>query len=211
MSLESLKSIRLDDGKTRLALGDPDTPALVLFTIALSVFGPAVMGDDDEGVDAMDPAEMWADLHTRYGTWVSEEGENKLNALISGLRGGLFWRDLDVFMAVSTALYDGDLGDMIASGFEDLTAVEVMWAITEMALAWDSDDTPEFSLKIQRYVEGVLREEQEDQDGTAREVEASFVRALDQLRQLGVPASMIRALDEEYAATMEDLSDGQID
>ena len=157
----------------------------------------------------MDPALMWAELYSRYNTWITEEGENKLNALINGLRGGMFWRDLDIFMAVSTALFDGDLGDLITTGFEELSATELMWAILEMELAWDADETPEFSLNVQQYVEEVLANEQEDQNSNSQEVEKAYLVMLDQMRELGVPPSIIRAWDEEYAEVMEALEDGR--
>jgi hypothetical protein len=211
MSDTSTAPIILNEGKVRAAIGDPDTPALVLFTIALSEWGPLVMGDPEEGIDQMDPSEMWADLHTRYGTWVPEEGENKLNAMITGLAGGLFWRDVDVFMSVATALFDGDMGDLLDVGFEELSATEIMWAIMEMELAWDSEETPEFSFNVQSYIEDSLAKEQEDQDENAREVEQSYLLMLDQFRGLGIPASMIRAWDEEYSAVMMDLEDGELD
>lgn len=193
-----------------MALGDPDTPGLVLFTIALSAFGHALMGNEEEGIEALDPAEMWADLHSKYGTWVTPEGENKLNALTTGLRGGMFWTDLEVFMAVATSLFDGDLGDLISVGFEDLSATELMWAILEMGLAWDSDETPGFSLDVQQYIEDVLMREQEEQTKNARAVERSYLEMLEQLRELGVPVSMLRALDEEYSEVMDALEEGQL-
>ena len=211
MAQRSNAPVRLDEGKIRRALGDPDTPGLVLFTIALYEFGPAVMGDEEEGIEQLDPAEMWADLHTKFGTWVTEEGENKLNALITGLTGGLFWTDLDVFQACVISLFDGDLGDLIASGFEDLNATELMWAIVEMQLAWDSDETPEFSYDIQQLVEDVLMQEQEDQSANANAVERAYLEMLEQLRELGVPTSMIRAWDEEYTEVMSNLEDGNVD
>lgn len=202
--------VTLDDGKVRAALADPDTSGFVLFVIALREFGDAVLGDEEAGVEMMDPAEMWADLHSRYGSWVTEDGENKLSALITGLQGARFWRDLDVFMAVSTALFDGDLGDMIEVGFEKLSATEVMWAVMEMGLAWDAAEPPEFSLPIQEYVDRILLEEQEDQSANAAAVEGDFLNMMDQLREMGVPPAMLRALDEDYAITMQGMEDGSI-
>ena len=202
--------VKLDEGKIRVALGDADTPGLVLFTIALHWFGPAIMGDPEEGVEQMDMAEVWAGLNSRYGTWVTEEGENRLNAIIAGLQDGMFWRDINTFMAVSTALYDGDLGDLITTGFEDLSSTELMWAILEMELAWDSEETPEYSLDIQQFIERVLEEEQDDHYVSATEVEKAYLRMLDQLEELGVPASMIRVWDEEYAEVMDNLADGSV-
>ena len=203
MSSLSGGTVTLRENKIRVALGDPDTPGLVLYTIALYKFGNRVMGDAEAGEEAMDPAEMWADLHEYYGTWVPDEGENKLNAIIAGLEQGAFWRDFDTFQAVATALLDGDLGDLIDVGFEELSATEIMWAILEMELAWDSDDTPEFSREIKSYVDKMLRMEQDDQDENAREVEKNYVLMLDQLHDLGVPLSVLRTLDEDYAEVTE--------
>lgn len=201
--------MKLNDGAIRSALGDPDTPGLVLFIIALQAFGPAVMGDPDNGIEMMDSAEMWADLNSLYQTWVTEEGENKLNAIITGLRDGQFWADLDVFMAVTTALFDGDLGDMIDTGFEDLTSTEIMWAMLEMGLAWDGDE-PEFSWPIQQYINEQMALEQEDQTENAMEVDAEYKRMLDKMRELGIPASTIRLWDEEYAEFVTQMEDGVV-
>lgn len=210
MSIDAQARIPLNEGAIRKALGDSDTPGLVLFTIALYEFGPYVMGDEDEGVEAMDPAEMWAELHSRYNTWVTEEGENKLNAIITGLTGGSFWYDVDVFMAVATALFDGDLGDMIDTGFENLSATEIMWAVLEMGLAWDADEEPQFSLDVRQYVNEVLSYEQEDQDQNAIEIEKVYLLMLDQMRELGIPGSFIRVWDEEYAQVVANLEDGRL-
>lgn len=197
--------VKLKDDKVRVALGDPDTPGLVLFTIALATFGDGLMGDPEQGVDALDPSEIWVGLNERFGTWVTEEGENKLNAIMAGLSGAAFWRDELVFMSVATALFDGDLGDLIEVGMEELSATELMWALLEMELAWDAEETPEFSRQIRNYIENCLRREQDEQLDNTREVEHAYLRMLQQLRDIGVPASMIRAWDEEFAAVMEEI------
>jgi hypothetical protein len=205
------RPLTLNTGKVRVALGDPDTPGLVLLIIALYEFGDAVFGDPEQGIEPMDPAEMWAELNSAYGTWLTEEGENKLNAIIAGLTDGAFWRDETVFMSVATALFDGDLGDLINAGWEELSATELMWAILEMELAWDSDDIPEYSLNVRTYIEDCLRREQEDMVENTKEIENSYLVMLKQLQDLGIPASMIRAWDEEYADVMERLESGSVE
>lgn len=205
MSSLMTASVKLDEGEIRKALGDADTSGIVLFVIALHAFGPAVMGDAEAGVEQMDPSEMWSDLFTRYGTWVTEEGENKLNAIITGLTNGQFWYDADVFVAVATALFDGDLGDTLI--FDDLDATEIMWAVLEMGMASDSVDPPAFSNAVRRYIQDALEYEQEDQDQNATEVERAYLMVLDQMRALGVPTDMLRAMDEEYAAVAAEFKD----
>jgi hypothetical protein len=196
--------IQLNMGKARVALGEPDTPALVLLTIAMWAFGDAVLGDPETGVEPMDPSELWAGLNEIFGTWVSEEGENKLNAMTLALQGDLFYRDVEVFQAVATALFDGDLGDLLTIGFEDLTATEIMWAVLEVELAReDEDGPPEFSSGVMDYIARALALEQEDQEANSVEVKQAYLAMLDQLRDIGVPLSALRLWDEEYAETIE--------
>ena len=196
--------IQLDIGKARVALTDPDTPGLVLLTIAMWAFGDAVLGDPENDVEPMDPSEVWAGLNEIFGSWVSEEGENKLNALMLALQGDLFYRDVEVFQAVCTALFDGDLGDLVTTGFEDLTATEIMWAVLEVELAReDEEGPPEFSSGVQNYIGNALAQEQDNQDENAAEIKLAYRAMLDQMKGIGVPVSAIRLWDAEYAETME--------
>ncbi len=196
--------IQLNTAKARVALADPDTPGLVLLTIAMWAFGDRVLGDPEGDVEAMDPSELWAGLNEIFGAWVSEEGENKLNALMLALQGDLFYRDVEVFQAVSTALFDGDLGDLVDGGFEDLTATEIMWAVLEVELAReDEEGPPEFSEGVQAYIAKALAMEQEDQEANSAEVHQAYTAMLDLLRDIGVPLSALRLWDTEYTETLE--------
>jgi len=196
--------VQIDIGKARVALGDPDTCAFVLLTIAMWTFGDEVLGDPEAGIEPMDPSELWAGLNETFGTWVTEEGENKLNALMLALQGDLFYRDIEVFSAVSQALFDGDLGDLINGTFDDLSTVEIMWATLEVELAReDEDGPPQFSDAITDMINRLLVMEQENHDDDIGMVRAEYYKLLDQLRDIGVPAPAIRMLDEEYAETME--------
>ena len=194
----------LDKGKVRLALSDPDTTGFVLLTIAMCAFGDAVLGDPDSGVEAMDPSELWSGLNELYGTWVTEEGENKLNALILALQGDLFYRDVEVFQAVCQALPDGDLGDLLDNIFEDLTASDLMWGILEVELARDDEQgPPDFSDGVAAYITEVLAKEQEQQDENSAHIKDEYHRMLRQLIEIGVPSSAVRLLDQEFVETME--------
>jgi hypothetical protein len=196
--------IQIDIGKARVALGDPDTYAFVLLTIAMWAFGDEVLGDPEEGIEPMDPSELWAGLNETFGTWVTEEGENKLNALMLALQGDLFYRDIEVFSAVSQALFDGDLGDLVNGTFDDLSTVEIMWATLEVELAReDEDGPPQFSDAITDMINRLLLTEQENHDEDIGMVRSEYYKLLDQLRAIGVPLAAIRMLDEEYSETME--------
>lgn len=196
--------VDIDPHKARVALGDPDTCAFVLLTIAMWAFGDQVLGDPENDVEAMDPAELWAGLNEMFGVWVSEEGENKLNALILALQGDLFYRDVEVFSAVAQALLDGDLGDLVQGQFDDLTAVDIMWAVLEVELARDDEQgPPEFSQGVADLISRSIALEQENQEENLAEVRAAYEQMLVQLRTIGVPLSAIRLLDYEFAETME--------
>ena len=197
--------VDLDVGKIRLAIGDPDTPGLVLLTILLWTFGPRVFGDPEEGVERMDPAELWAETNETYGSWITEQGENKVNALLVGLTDEGFWQDIEIFKAVCTSLIDGDLGDLVAIGMEDLAAVDIMWAVLEMELAWDNPDTPEFSSEIDAYINRVIDEEQDDHRENSHDVEKNYYAMIRQMEEIGVPADIIRHWEDEYAMVMSDL------
>lgn len=182
-------------------LGDPDTPALVLLTIAMWALGDAVLGDPDGDVDAEDPAEIWAALHDRFDTWISEEGQNKLNAIILALQGDLFYRDTDVFTAVVSALPDGDIADLIEGEIApDITLSDVLWAMMELDIATGHDDEtrPAFSPGVQALVDKEFRESQEDLTEVYAGVAEAFDDVVARLAEIGVPDSMLRIIVERH-------------
>lgn len=186
--------VQLDEGACRRLLGDPDTPAFVLLTIAMWALGPIVLGDPDGDVDAEDPAEVVAALYDRFDVWITDEGQNKLNAITMALQGDLFYRDVDVFNAVVTALPDGDLGDLIDNEMaSDITLADIMWAMLEVDIAagHDADTRPKFSPGVQAIVDREFTQSQEDMTEVYAEVSAAFDAVLSGLRDIGVPDGMI--------------------
>lgn len=195
---------QLDEGKCRVALGDPDTPGFVLLTIALWALGPALFGDDEREVERLDISEVWSELNERFGTWVTEEGENKLNALMLALDSDGFYKDPEIFMAVCNALYDGDLGDLIGGIAEKPSVIEIMWATLEVELAREmEDEPPPFSDAVRALVDEALMREQEDHDADTQVVWSAYQDLLDKLREIGVPLSALRLFDAEYAEVQE--------
>lgn len=195
---------QLDMEKCRVALGDPDTPGFVLLTIAMWAFRERLFGDLEQGVEPMDPSEIWAETNEIFGTWIPEEGENKLNALMLAISTPAFYQDVETFCAVSNALFDGDLGDMVDGSFEEPTVIEMMWATLEVELARDDDDeVPPFSLKVRDFLGRRMREEQEDHTMHEAAVNEVYFDMLDTLRDIGVPLSALRLLSTEYAEVTE--------
>jgi hypothetical protein len=200
----------LNEGQIRVALADPDTPGLVLLTIALWTFGDQVFGNREAGVEKMDAAEMWAAFNERYNTWVTEEGENKLNAMITGLQSAAFWEDIEVFQAVCMALFDGDIGDIVNNVFNELSALEIMWAVIEMDMAWDEKTTPDFAPAIRDLIERTIASEASEQKEDMVEIEQTYRMMLKQLRKLDVPVDTIRIWEQDYEDVVEAIENNDI-
>lgn len=194
----------LNVNEIRVELGDPEAHGLTLLTILLYTFGPAVFGDEAAGVDRMDPSEMWAGLNAAYGTWLTEEGENRVNALMTAMDSPLFYRDPAVFEAVTVALCDGDLGDILHGEFEDVTALEMLWAILEVELANDAEEgPPEFSPQVMDYIDSQLSDESENLDDAKAGVEAEFRELIRDLERIGVSRAALRHYHAEFVEVME--------
>lgn len=187
----------LNSGVARTLLQDPDTPAFVLLVIAHKLIGEELYYPD------MDPAELWDDLRTAYHVTVSDSGQNRLNALLMGLRGDLFYRDPEVFVAVCLALYSGDLGNLVHGEEEEPHPVEIMWGVVEVEMARGEDEPPEFSGAVRGIISKVLYDSEEDQTPAQDEVKDRVKLTFELLRRLGIPAAAIRLLDEEYRDGME--------
>lgn len=196
----------------RRMLGDADTPAFVLLTILLWAFGDELMGDPAEGIEGMDTTEVWAATNERFGVWIPEEGENRLNALMLALQGDLFYRDVEIFRAVVAALPDGDLGDIIDGGVSDLTAADLMWSLleVEMAAGFDEETRPEFSWGVKDLIADTLREEQEDLSIADENVSEMFDDLLQRLEEIGVPHGALRLLDKRYDPTENPVVDEEL-
>jgi len=197
--------VQLDENACRLALGDPETPGIVLLTILMWAFGEQVLGNVHADIEPMDPAELWAATNERFGTWIPEEGENKVNALVLAIQTDLFYRDTETFTAIASALFSGDLGDLVNSGYEDLSALEVMWAMLEVELAREDEAGEEltFSDSVQALIEKNLAEEQEDQQVNEQTLHDAFLDLCDAMRRIGVPSSALRLWDSDYAELMD--------
>lgn len=196
----------LDMGEVRKVLGDPDTHGLVLLTVILDAFGDRVFGDPDQELEPMDPAEIWAGINEIYGTWIPEEGENKVNALLLAMTSGLFYHDPQIFEAVTAALYDGDIADMIGGVFDKPSLIEMLWAITEVELANDEEQgPPDFGRDVQNYIDELMRIEGHEFDRAAAVVNDEFHDMMETLRRIGVPMAALRLLDREHAETMASL------
>ena len=196
----------LNPAKVRRLLTDETAHALPLFTVALHTFGPRLFEAEDG--EPMDPSEIWAELHEVYDAWITEDGENRLNALLMALQGGdMFYKDTEIFHAVCAALWSGDIGDLISGQLTALTPLEIMWATMCVELAReDEEGPPAFGYAVRDYMKKIFADEPDDQEQSNALLQEEFRYMLDQLRMIGVPAGALRLWDAEYAETVDYLN-----
>lgn len=135
---------------------DSDTLGTVILVILLLQY--------DVDIFEQDPLEIYARINEDFHATLSEEGENRLNALLLALQTDDFYDDPLVFRSIASALYDGDLGDMVSGTLDDLTIPEILWAIYEVGLLRDENEQDEFSPAVQRVIDEELANEAEEQD-----------------------------------------------
>jgi len=168
-------TLKPTDPIIRHMLADEETQALVLLTILLYLHGPAVFGD--ENTEAYDPAELWAATYDATGIWLSEEAENKVNAIMMAVTSDDFYVDDITFASIANALYDGDLGDLVNGIFEKPSMVEVLWAASEVELAREEEEGPPiFGPKVRYLIEEIAQEESMPLDDAEAEVEHAIYK-----------------------------------
>lgn len=161
----------IDVEVARELLIDPDTTGTELLCIVADLFkeadGTNTLFEDGEPVD---PTVIWTALHEHYNVWVSEEGENRLNAVLLALTGDGFYTEPEIFMSVCNALYDGDIGDPLEMVMNDTGIEEVLWAIFEVEMLRDGpgDFAPAVKAKIREVMDRDALDPDEADDITER-------------------------------------------
>jgi hypothetical protein len=172
-------------------LAEPDTSSTALHLILLTEFGDDLYGDEDS--PAMDPVLIWRLVRERFSVTVPEENENKINAMMLGVSTDVFYEDPQAFIAISMALYSGDLGDIVSGIMEDPTLNELLWGIFEVAL--NRDDDMEFSESIHRVIqaetEAAVEEDMAEFAYFERNLIAGKTKILDELAMMGAPAEVV--------------------
>jgi hypothetical protein len=153
---------QLNEDAARALLDDPDARATALHGLLLVAFGEQLYGSEE--LDPMDSLEIFAGLEERFNVSLTEEVENKIQALLLAMSTDGFYEDPNVFIAVAESLLDGDLGDLPTGGSSGLSQMEILWAIYEVAVNRD-DNVPDFSPAVQEMIDRlVVDEAQEDND-----------------------------------------------
>lgn len=141
---------QLDKKAVYLALTNPNTLATVLHIILLSAYG--------EEIYDTDPVELFLRLDEDFNAQITEEGENRVNAILMSVSTELYYTDPQAFSAIADTLSQGDPGiDVI----EPLTLPEILWASYEVEL--NRAPSP-MSKAVESVIQAALEDEIEEAD-----------------------------------------------
>lgn len=138
----------LDRKGAAAAIMDDATFATTLHVICLVQYG--------EEIYTLDPLELYARLAEDFGATISEENENKLQAILLATSTDSFYEDIRAFQAVCNTLINGDPG---AESFDELTVTEIFWGLWECDLNHGEDSV---SPEIERLIAREINEEADD-------------------------------------------------
>jgi hypothetical protein len=153
----------------------------VILAILLDKYGDEVLEKD--------VLEIYADVREDFDAIIPEEGENRLNAILISMTTDGFYRNPDIFRAVCTCLYDGDLGDLVSGAVEDMTIPELLWAVYEVGLL--HPDGMEFSAGVRAVIDREVSQEAGEEGLSEEEVLPYFQRFVEESKrdlaiQLGI-------------------------
>jgi hypothetical protein len=155
MSAAAPASFKLNRKEAAALLREPSTFGTVILAILVGAYGTEVLSKD--------VLEIYADVREDFNAIIPEEGENRLNAVMMCVTTDLFYREPEVFRAVCTSLYDGDMGDLVSGALEELTVPEMLWAIYEVGLL--QDDTPDFAPAVEKAIAAEFLSEAREEGG----------------------------------------------
>lgn len=203
------------DVASRLLASD-ETFAFTLMTILLAEYDQEVFDEN--------PVVLFNRIEEDFRITLPEEAENRINAAITAMTTDLFYTQFSAFKAITLALNEGDLGDLVeGEDTEDLNAAEILWAITEVGLL-NGDNFAETQEKLSESVaigcNAVIDDEAEDEeeiaDATDTIMEAikepyyqqyvtiNLLELARQLAQLGVSAAIIEDLLKTYNRSLNE-------
>lgn len=165
-------------------LENPETEATVIHYILLRKYG--------EELYSADPVDIYARIGADFHAQLSEEGENRLNALLLALTTDAPYDEEEPFEAVCMALASGTIPDGMdgaMEGIDGLTVAEMLWGVYEMSI--NLDEVPEFSEAVVHFMARVMEEEMSE-DG-AKHIDGYMAEKREHMKEafgrLGVPAA----------------------
>lgn len=145
----------------RAVLRDPSASATAKHAIILAAYPQELYGDEEEGIPALDPIEIWMNVEEDFRVTIPEQTENKVNAIMTAISTNAFFDRVEPFAAICSALYAGDMDDVIDQQFHDLTLPEILWGIFEVEI--NREGVTDFEPTIEAFILGRVNEEAEEQ------------------------------------------------
>lgn len=188
----------------RAVLINPDSSATALFCLVLRTYRDLYDVNFLEMEDPPEPIEVWQDLEETYGVRIPVENENRINGIWLGLSGDGFYEEPEIFTAVCSSLYDGDIGDPMDQIGDELGIEEVLWGVYELSL-WRGTVEP-FNPRIRTLIAGISdRDRFEDEEGTMIQ---TMVRGLrEDLQSLGLSPEELENFLTEHDNELGDRSE----
>lgn len=192
---------RIDVDFARELLINPDTTGTELLCIVADLFREPDGSNSlfDEDGEPVDPTVIWTALNEHFNVWVTEEGENRLNAVILALTGDGFYTEPEIFMSVCNALFDGDIGDPLDSAMGDIGLEEVLWGIFEVEML--RDGAGEFSPAVKSKIREVMDSDALDQ-GEADAITRRATEMFSNLERLGFSSDAFKDYLPDEPETM---------
>lgn len=195
----------------RELLVDPDTFATTLHVILAGAYGEDLY--DPEGPYS-DTLVLWTDVREDFGIYLHEDGENRMNALLTVLTGEEFFQQIPAFLSISLALATGDLGGFERGIMEEPEFPVVLWGIYEVSLnrnmaVEEPVSLSDFSPAVQDLIIRISSEEADESPTEGLSYADRFVNEtkqelLQQLTSLGVPPEVLRQIEESEETPLHD-------
>lgn len=195
----------------REILRDPSASATAKHAIVLAAYPKELYGSEEDDIPPLDPIEIWMNIEEDFRVTIPEQTENKINALMAALSTDAFYERVEPFAAICSALYVGDMDDIIDQSFHELTLPEMLWGIFEVEI--NREGVTDFSPGIEQFILRQVHEEAEEQQlGNPNQLisyNERFVNKLKRdmlqdLRSLGVDEQLIAKIDRADSTPKHD-------
>jgi len=156
------KTFPFNRGACERALADPETPAVILYSIIVAAYKDELY-PDEAGEDGIDPITLWYNLREDFKVDVDITAQNRINAIQIAVETDLFYLELEAFDSIISGIVHGSIDDALDGGYIESGVTEILTAIFEVGLI-RGDQRPEFSDPIKEYIASELVKEVDDDD-----------------------------------------------
>ncbi len=218
-----MQVLKIKREAARKLLASDETFAFTLMTILLSTYGQDAFDEN--------PVALFKNLEEDFNIKLPEESENRINAALTAMTTDLFFTQWASFKAITLALNEGDIGDIVEDGEgenEELSAPEILWALTEVGLLTgenfvgaESQLSDSVAAKCNDVIEGEAEDKDEIDDDVDTTEEAfvepyyqkyvtvQLLALVKQLLDLGVDRKIVGELLATHNRSIEELKEDE--